>query len=70
MLFCIENTIRHGKNLIFHVFTGARGGTVTVTGTGFGTTKSAVTVTLGGAVQTVSQVTDTAVTVTLVTVIL
>ena len=47
------------------LLTGARGGTVTVTGTGFGTTKSAVTVTLGGAVQTVSQVTDTAVTVTL-----
>ncbi|XP_063689847.1 fibrocystin-L-like isoform X2 [Bolinopsis microptera] len=44
---------------------GARGASVTITGTGFGTTNSAVTVTLGGAAQTVSQVTDTAVTITL-----
>jgi len=45
--------------------TGARGASVTVMGTGFGTSESAVRVTLGGAVQTVSQVTDTAVTITL-----
>ena len=38
---------------------------MTITGTGFGSAKSAVTVTLGGAAQTVSQVTDTSVTITI-----
>ena len=50
---------------LYHFYPGGSGTAITITGTGFGTTRSAVTVTLGGVAQTVTTVTDTAVTIAL-----